>query len=192
MKKHGIILFGIIAASACIYISGCSESSNPQNGGSSTVQPIDLLPASGEISGWDKGNSPGDFGEAENLQELTDLINGGAEIYIQYGFVAGVEQWYDGTIGSAPAKTRLFIADQGDSSNAAALFGDSEVVNSNLPTWQAGDEAAYDSSLPFQVEVFVRKDRFFTWVIVDKGNDPDTALLTAQEFALTVVNDIEE
>lgn len=167
-------------------LTGCNES-NPKD--SSTLEPADLLPASGEISGWDKES--GGYGEADDYSSLWDLIDGAADQYIDYGFVEAVQQFYNGTIGGEDATLELFISDQGSAGNAAALFDDELVVPPNLTAWdEAGDEAGIDEVPLFQVSIYLRQDRFFVRVTVDKKNDDVAALNTAKAFALAVVDGI--
>ena len=167
-------------------IVNCDESSDK------AIRPIDLLPASGEISGWDKGTGPGDYGEADDQESLYDLINGAAELYIQYGFVEGVQQRYYGDIGDTPATVDLYIGDHGDKANVAAMFEEPELTPQNLTPWpEVGDEAWIDENALFHITIHLRADRFYVRVTVDKAEDENIALTTAQYFATAVVNDIE-
>lgn len=176
----------IFTLSAIALLVGCSED-NPQK--TATLQPADLLPASGEISGWDKVTGPGN-GEASDPPSLLNLIDGGAEIYIEYGFVEGVIQDYQGTIGSESSTLVLWIFDQGSAANAEELFDDERLNFSNLTPWDQGDEAVIDETLLFQIAIHLRAERFYLRVIIDKNDDEVTALATAQDFALAVVEDI--
>lgn len=189
--KDGNFLRGMGLASGLLImtcLAGCSEK-NPQE--AATLKPADLLPASGEISGWTKGTGAGDFGEAEDQNSLYALIDGAAEQYIEYGFVEAVLQTYEGTIGGSSAALELFISDQGSESNVEALFADELVVPNNLTPWDgAGDEAGIDQTLLFQICVYLCCDRFFVRATVDKNGDEVAALSTAQDFVLAVVNSI--
>jgi hypothetical protein len=187
-KKFALIL---ILISAGLIGNGCEEGSSPQGGGG-TLQPADLLPASGEIDPWVKGSGPGDYGEADDQTSLYALINGAAELYIQLGFVEGVlQRYYGGSFGGIAAEVELYIGDHGDSSNVAAIFDEEQLVPPNLTPWQYGDEAGIDETALFHVIIHLREDRFYVRVTVEKGGDENAALITAQQFAMTVANEIE-
>lgn len=181
--RHSAIIKSLSLAAFLITLcAGCSED-NPQQ--AATLRPADLLPASGEISGWDKG----DFVEMDDDAALLDEINGGAEIYIQHGFVEGVIQDYEGTIGGEAAILTLWIFDQGSASNAEDLFGEEGLNLGNLTPWEAGDEAVIDMAL-FHITIHLRADRFYVRVVIDKNDDEVAALATAQDFALSVADGI--
>jgi len=74
-------------------------------------EPIDLLPRSGEISGWTKSTGAGDFKEASDEVSLYEILDGGASDYIQYGFIMGVSQKYSGSIGGASVELELRVFD---------------------------------------------------------------------------------
>jgi hypothetical protein len=188
-KKSKLVLFTIIAAFTLLFIQ-CEESSNSTSGNSETLQPNDLLPASDEIAGWDKGTGPGDYGEADDQSSLYNLIDGAAELYIQNGFVSGVLQNYYGTIGGVNAKVELYIGDHGDSANAAAIFEEEQLVPQNITPWEAGDEAGIDQTALFHIIIHLRSERFYVRVTAEKGNDENVALITAQSFAMAVVEGI--
>ena len=84
-----------IAGFLCIFalgiltlISGCGEGSgDDNNGGKSLLSPVLLLPDDDEISGW---KTMGAYEEANDYDSLYALINGGAQIYIDNGFVSAV------------------------------------------------------------------------------------------------------
>ncbi|MFH1862069.1 MAG: DUF6599 family protein [bacterium] len=188
-SSAALLLFLCISLS--LIPSGCSEKSTENT---TSIQPVDLLPASNEISGWSKGTGAGDYGEADDQSSLYDLIDGAAELYIQYGFVQGVLQNYQGTIGGAASTLSLFIADQGSSNNATALFNEELVVPSGLTPWNSGvaaiDEAVIDEALLFDIAIYLRADRFFIRIIIGKGSDEVAALNTAEDFALAIANKI--
>jgi hypothetical protein len=170
-------------------ILGCSEKESTE-GGNAALLPADLLPASNEISGWTKGTGAGDYGEAENQSELYDLIDGAAELYVDHGFEQGVLQNYYGNVSGTSSTVELFIADMGDSANAAALFEEPEVIPNGLIPWDAGDESYIDDNALQYIYLHVRQDQFYTRVRIDKGSDQPTALNVAQLFAQFVLNQI--
>ncbi|TKJ39122.1 hypothetical protein CEE37_11935 [candidate division LCP-89 bacterium B3_LCP] len=183
-RKYIISTISIIAAFVFTGFFSCAE--NPQNADSILV--VDLLPASGAITGWDRSGSPG---VAQTNDQLYSLINGASELYLQHGFVEGVLQDYDGTIGGEAANLGLFISDQSSPADVEALFDETEVVPTGLTPWDLGDEAYIDETLPFHITIHVRADRFYTRVTVEKNNAEEEAKSIAQGFAQTVVAEIQ-
>ncbi|RJP79312.1 MAG: hypothetical protein C4524_05555 [Candidatus Zixiibacteriota bacterium] len=171
------------------FITGCSEGDSP-SGNDPALQPADLLPASGEISGWDKGSGAGDYGEADDQASLYALINGAAELFIQHGFEEGVKQNYFGSVGGAQTSLELFISGHGAAANVAALFEEDQIVPPGLTPWEMGDEAAIDESLPFHLAIHLRQGPFYTRVTIERGSDDTAALIVAQDFAAAVAQEI--
>jgi len=77
----------------CMFlITGCTGKT-PQAGEGAFA----LLPASGELEGWETSELPMEFiGE-----DLWNLINGGAEIYHEYGFKRVIAQEYTNSSGNS-------------------------------------------------------------------------------------------
>lgn len=160
---------------------------------SSLLEPIDLLPADGEISGWSWDGIPA---EATDQSSLYNLIDGGAEEFVAQGFVSGVLHSYRGLLGGAVATVELFIADQGTPSNAKAIF---DRRSDRLPFAQDitigdADEARIDETVTFDSVVLdLWQDRFYVQASVS-GRDaaPDLARQTVIQFADNVSRGIRE
>ena len=76
--KPGFIHLAAIAAGAGLFAS-CGGSGTPESARQ------DLVPKSGEVKGWD----PNGQATVVNGDELFELIDGGAEIYHEFGFEHG-------------------------------------------------------------------------------------------------------
>ena len=91
-----------------IFLSFCSKSS------SNDPEPVtveDLLVKDNEISGWTR---TGNGWYASNNTELYDAINGAGQIYLDYGFVEGAMQEYQGPVPNQdPSFVSLQIIDLG-------------------------------------------------------------------------------
>lgn len=85
------------------------------------VEPLAVMPADGACPTWNRDGAPQ---TAHTDQELFELINGGAALYIQYGFVAAAVQNYAGEVAGEPSGATLSLYNQGSAENAEALFLD--------------------------------------------------------------------
>jgi len=183
------LIAAFVVLNFALLLSGCTEKKDSsQNSGA--LQPADLLPALGAFTGWTKG----DFAQMDNYTELYAVIDGGAEIYVQHGFVEGVKQVYNGSISGSAADLDLYVYDQGSETNCAALLDETEIIPNAMTAWNTGnakvEEAYLDETLPFDIVIKLRADRFYVQVRVDKGNDDAAAKNVAQSFALAVVEGI--
>ena len=85
------------------------------------VDPLGLLPIDEACPGWVRD---GEAQTAYTIEELTDIIDGGAYLYEQYGFVAAAFQNYAGEIAGEPVSMTLSVFNQGTAENAEALYND--------------------------------------------------------------------
>ena len=92
----------LLCMAVLIMVSGCGENEGNVN---TLLTPADLLPDDNDISGW---VTLGAYEEANDDNGLFDIINGGAEIFIDEGFVSAVFQIYRGDMGTV----RLNIYEQ--------------------------------------------------------------------------------
>ncbi|MBN1425796.1 hypothetical protein JXA88_14685 [Candidatus Fermentibacteria bacterium] len=177
MRDLRTFLLCVVAVAVC-----CDE-----NGGSSLLEPIDLLPADGEISGWQWDGIPA---EATDGATLYDLIDGGAAEFTERGFVSGVLHHYRGTLSTTTSTLELFIADQGSSSNAKSIF---DRRADRLPFAQeiligAANEARIDEATGLDTVVLdFWHDRFYVQATLDNRQvAPDLARQTVVQFAENV------
>jgi hypothetical protein len=185
------LVWGLIVVLCSGFVMmGCEEEGDNGNGGGST-QIVDLLPGDGEISGWDKGTEPNDFQEAYDEAGLYDIINGGAQIYIDNGMVSAVQQIYRGNVVTTAAELTLFITDQGDATNCENLYNEPNVLPPvGTALENIGDDAMIDRSPPFHVSIYFRNDRYFVKITIDKAGEPEAAENIAMAFASNVDSNI--
>ena len=184
-KSRRILRFGV-AILLSLLLMGCEDNKQENNGGSAT-QPADLLPQNNEISGWSKGTGSGDYQEAYDQSSLYDIIDGGAEVYISHGFESGVQQIYRGTIASQETPLYLFITDQGDSANCASLLQEPTIrPPGGTAVDSLGDEAIIDRTLPFDLVLYFRNNRFFVRTTLSKSADAQASENIALSFAHNV------
>ena len=157
-------------------------------GGGSTISVIDLLPQDNEISGWARD---GNYELATNYQELYDIIDGEAQVYIDHGFVEGVFQDYKGLIGQEEVKLEVRIFDMGASSNAKDVYD--AVASGGETPWDepghAGEEARIDEGLLFAYAIDFYKNKFFSRVTIQKKSDE--ALGICKTFCINISDAIE-
>jgi len=80
--------------------------------------PINLLPRNDDIEGWKR--DPARTQQAWDQNSLYAVINGGAELYIQYGFEEGAFIWYTNTLKAYQIEAQLYRQDTKD--NAKQLY----------------------------------------------------------------------
>jgi len=161
-----------------IALCGCGEDSGDSDG-TSLLTPTYLLPDDNEISGWEGIDA---HQEANDLDSLYELINGGAEIFIDNGFISAAFQTYNSCIGGvcSTAPVQLRIYDQGDSANSLAVYNR---VGSGIgiPWDGAGTEARIDESALAAYTIEFWKSNFFVQVVIE--DKTDEALNIAKLFA---------
>lgn len=87
------------------------------------IDPLNVLPGDAACPGWVRDGEPM---AAYTLEELMLIIDGGAMLYGQYGFVAAAFQNYAGDAGGTPTAATLSAFNQGSAENAHALYLDPE------------------------------------------------------------------
>ena len=181
-------LIWLVCAGIFIVIPGCAEEAldenNSANGVNSMLASVDLLPGDDEISGW---ITVGAYDEASDHESLYVLINGGAEIFIDRGFVSAAFQQYTSCVTGVCGTTLLTlrIYDQGNEANAIAVYDEGAF---GIPWGDAGVEARIDERglASYAVEFWQRS--FFVQVIIEEKTDE--ALNVAKLFAIRVSDEI--
>jgi hypothetical protein len=133
-----IIKITLIAVYLSI-VTGCTK----DTGNKETLTIEDMLVRNNEITGW---MYSGSGWIANNGSELTQQIDGGAELYIKYGFTEAASQKYQGTINDISCEIVLTIYNLATSENAVALFDDPDLSLTSALTWSdnpAGTVAKY-------------------------------------------------
>jgi hypothetical protein len=179
------VLFCLLAV---LTLSRCGSDDN----GAELLEPSDLLPLDGEISGWQWDGNPS---PATDQTSLYDLINGGAEELVERGFVSGVLHRYRGSLEGAASTVELFIADQGSESNARDIYDKRE---DRLPFAQElnlayATDARIDEATSLDgVILDYWQQRFYVQVGIDNRQAaPELARQTVIQFAENVSLTIE-
>lgn len=170
LKKQSLMLYCFIAI---LFIYGCSEENADNN--NSILSPITLLPTDNEISGW---TTLGAYEEADDYESLYAIIDGGAQIFIDNGFVSGAFQEYISSIGGASIIVRIY--DQGSEGNAKIVY-DKTSTGIAIPWNGAGKEARIDQSALASYIIEFYQRNFFVQVYIQQKTDE--ALNVAKLFA---------
>lgn len=176
-----------ILAAAIVIISGCSEDTGDSDDDiKSIMTPTDLIPGDEDISGW---QGLGAYEEANDFDGLYGIINGGAEAYIDEGFVSAAFQIYENCIGGACslALVNVRIYDQGSSANSLAVYHKVS-TGIGIPWSGAGTEARVDESGLAAYTIEFWQQNFFVQVTIDEKTDD--ALNIAKLFASHISSQI--
>lgn len=174
MLKKNLLMFFCIITVLSIY--ACSEESTGDN--KSILSPIALLPTDNEISGW---TALGAYEEADDYDSLYAIIDGGAQVFIDNGFVSGAFQEYissTGGVGGANVIVRIY--DQGSEANAKIIY-DKTSTGLTIPWSGAGKEARIDQSALASYIIEFYQRNFFVQVYIQQKTDE--ALNIAKLFA---------
>ncbi|MCE5273201.1 hypothetical protein LLH00_18135 [bacterium] len=107
-------VFFVSLAAVCLAVAACGRT-YPDSSPEGSVRPVQtaLLPSRGLPSGWSAGDSVQEYDGAG----LSDLLDGGAELYREFGFVRSLTREYIGPEGA------LVIAGVYEMTDPAAAFG---------------------------------------------------------------------
>lgn len=175
MKLMMILL--VSATFLAIVSVDCSKNQST-NSEEKILDPVDLLPKAGEISGWAPQGDPEQWvGEA-----LYQPIDGEAEIYIRYGFQEAAFQDYQGSGSWSNTGLSVQIFQQESADQAKALYED---PGSGTGTQWTGSDAAGTQARTEQFPTsctveFYEKEYF---VHIDIASGEDQALDVAKLFA---------
>jgi hypothetical protein len=151
-----------------IVSAGCTK--DPGNNTTLTIE--DMLVKNNEITGWVYSGSGW---IANNGSELTQQINGGAELYIKYGFTEAASQLYHGTINDISCELGLTVYNLGTAENAVALFED--------PTWGWRTDMVHNPAGTVQYIQYCGFLRYcffdnylvyFLWILIQKPEHTQT------------------
>ena len=183
--------FVILAIVIAVY--GCAGDSNDDddsddvpNGSRSIFSPADLLPGEDDISSW---KNLAAYEEANDFDDLYSFINGGAEVFIENGFVSGVFQIYNHCVGDVCdfRVVHVRIYDQDNADNARAVY-DKVATGIGTPWNGAGTEARIDESGLATLTVEFWQRNFFVQVIIEEKSNE--GLNVAKLFAAHISEQI--
>jgi hypothetical protein len=143
-------------------------------GSEKTTDRILFLPEDDEIMGWKKD---GTILRAPQPTDLYKILNGGATLYLKYGFQSFCAQTYK---DSKDVEIEVSVFDQGTIENAHHLYRDPLVVPKPARVLEnLGDEARVDERGLFHYGIEFIKDRYFVRVIIQQKTEKglDTAVL---------------
>ena len=179
-----IVITGLLFLSLLISFpnSACAEdvSQRPEK----LFKLVPLLPADGDIVGWKRYEKTL---QASTAEELYGIFDGGATLYIQYGFDSFVGQSYKALSGT---EMEVQIFNQGKSQNAEDIFENPFAKPSRGGEIRnIGEKARIDESSLFSYGVdFIQKGFFVRVIIQDKTEE---GLNAAISFARSISNRIK-
>ncbi len=178
-RKQFLIIYLVFTI---LVICGCSEENTDNN--NSVLSPIALLPTDNEISGW---TTLGAYEEASDYESLYAVIDGGAQVFIDNGFVSGAFQEYVSSITGGGSGVSVRIYDQGNEANAKIVY-DKTSTGITIPWNGAGKEARIDQSAlaGYIIEFYQRN--FFVQIYIQQKTDE--GLNIAKLFASHISNKI--
>lgn len=151
MMRRAVIMSGVGAAVALV-LAGCGDPGSPD--GAIT----DLAPAAGEMTGWE----PRGGAQIFEGEELFELINGGAEIYHEFGFERALSSDYS---NGANGLVALEIFEMEDADAAYGVYAIKSGTTGEAI--ELGDEAVLEAYY-----LNLRKDRFVvTLTAMDTSED---------------------
>lgn len=177
-------LYWFICIPVLIWMSGCGDGS--EDGGKTILNPVYLLPDNNDISGWE---TIGAYEEANDYDSLYDLIDGGAEVFIDNGFVSAAFQIYQNCAGGACSDVQIHVRiyDQGSEANAKATYN--KVFTGIGVSWnETGQEARIDESGLASYSVEFWKRNMYVQVVIEEKSDE--ALNIAKLFASHISSQI--
>ncbi len=174
--RPGILIVILIIGLPFLQLLGENDSESAEK---ATV----LLPRDNEIEDWKKD---GEILTAPNPPDLFKILNGGASLYLKYGFQSFSGQTYK---NSKDVELEIGIFDQGSRENARQLYRDPLVVpKPGRVLEKLGDEARVDERGLFHYGIEFIKDRYFVRVIVQDKSEKglNTALLFSRFVSETI------
>jgi len=179
-SRIGFFLLILIIALSFFQLLGekVSESSGKP------LEGILFLPKDDEIKDWKKD---GEILKATNSEDLFKLMNGGASLYLKYGFQAYCGQTYKDSKG---VELEVSIFDQGSPQNTRQLYQDPFVVpKPGRVLENLGNEARVDERGLFHYGIEFIKDRYFVRVIIQDKSEK--GLSTAIHFSRFIFQKIK-
>lgn len=148
------------------------------------IDPLYLLPADEACPGWARDGSAL---TAYTPEQLAEIIDGGAYLYVTYGFVAAAFQNYAAEIGGQPVASTVAIFNQGTAENALALYQDpASGEGAPVAGWPGSGAARVQSGFG-SVTLQFREACFFVSVVLMPGEEatiPEARCLAEAVLAL--------
>jgi hypothetical protein len=181
-----IVKIFITLATMGLFGGSCTKDTGKN--GALTIE--DMLVKNNEITGWVYSGSGW---IANNGSELTRQIDGGAELYIKYGFIEAASQLYQGIINDVSCEIVLTIYNLGTSENVIALFDDPDLGLSSALTWTdnpAGTLAKYIRYSGVSQVLCLYRDHYL--VYLSMSFDTEESLNILKQFGYNVDEKIKQ
>jgi len=149
----------------------------------------DLLVKNNEITGW---TYSGAGWVANNISELTNYIDGLADVFQRYGFNEASYQLYVGAINSAQVELRLTVYNLGTNENVKSLTADQAISLVGGIQWTngAGEFAQYARYNGLSQELIFYRDKYYVNITIMA--DTEESLNIIKQFALNVDGKIKK
>jgi hypothetical protein len=132
------------------------------------IEPLSALPADLICPGWSRDGDPL---TAHTPEQLTEIIDGGAFLYIGYGFVAAAFQNYAAQIAGVPTAATVAVFNQDTPENALALYQDpGSGEGTPVLDWPGTGAARVQISFG-SVTFQFHQDCFFTSIVLLPGDE---------------------
>jgi hypothetical protein len=182
---HMIKIF-IVTAIAGLMICSCTKDTGKN--GALTIE--DLLVKNNEITGWVYSGSGW---IANNASELTQQIDGGAGLYIKYGFIEAASQIYQGTINNVNCEIELTVYHLGMKEYVVALFEDPDLGLTSALTWSdnpAGIVAKYIRYSGISQVLCFYRDNYLVYLTM--SYDTEESLNILKQFGYNVDEKVKQ
>lgn len=147
------------------------------------VDPVGILPADETCPSWIRD---GETLTAYTETELFELVNGGAGLYLSYGWVATAIQNYLGEVEGQPVYATISLFNQGTLENAQALFEDPESGTGEMIDGWGGSGLARIQVGFGLTQLDFQEECFFARVVV--LSDDDGGVGAAYCLSLAIVD----
>ena len=183
MSRYGVIVLSVLLSSL-LAVVGCGSS-----GGGEQVDLVDLLPASGQISGWQEDTSRGEAGPevTSDLAEATMWVDGAMDTFTATGgWVALAQEFYvNGEI-----TIDLHIFEMSDADKASAVYdalADYSGISWTDESYGGGEaKGRFGCTAPFYCGADAQKGKYF----IETNTKPATAESEAKALMSAVLQQI--
>ncbi len=145
------------------------------------------LPTDNSVTGWVIEDNSCFEGVAKNTTKLYEIIDGGADVYIDNGFFEAAFKGYtDGTIDIC-----AYIYNENSNTGSMAVYNHPDIALGEYETVSnLGDAARIDTSNQFSYELELVKGKYYITIFSDQRIDSIKA--TLKSFGAFIVNKISK
>ncbi len=136
------------------------------------IDPAECVPIDGDCINW---LTDGELRTAYTFEELTEIINGGATFYWNYGFVGGAFQNYTIDLPENTVIGSISLYNLGTAENALALFNDPDSGSGEpVDDWSGSGVARLRVGFGVAVLEF-QENCFFASILIMPGDETNAA-----------------